>query len=49
MAKEIKKGKLYICGECGFKYKDKEIADMCEKWCNEHKSCNIAISKYAVK
>lgn len=29
-------------------YKDKEIVERCEKWCKEHKSCNINIIKYAV-
>ena len=49
MVKENKKANIYICDACGFKYKDKEIADMCEKWCKEHKSCNLAIAKYAIK
>ena len=40
--------KLYQCHECGLKYKEKEIADKCEAWCREHKSCNLEIIKYAV-
>jgi len=38
----------YQCGECGLKYKDRKIADQCEAWCEEHKSCNLDIIKYSV-
>lgn len=41
--------KLYICEECGFKYKEKEWADKCETFCREHKGCNIEITKHSVK
>lgn len=47
--KMVKNNILYSCEECGFKYKEKDIADKCEEWCKEHKSCNIAIAKYAIK
>lgn len=40
---------LYRCSECGFRYKDKEIAEKCQIWCKEHKSCNLDIIKYAEK
>ncbi len=40
--------KYYICEECRFKYKDKELAQKCEKWCKKHKSCNLNITKYAI-
>jgi len=39
----------YVCEECKFKYKDKIIAQKCENWCKKHKSCNLKITKYAVK
>ena len=39
--------KLYQCDECGFHYQDKEIAEKCEAWCKEHKSCNIEIIAHA--
>ena len=39
--------KLYQCEECGFKYKDKNIAEKCEIWCKEHNSCNIEITAHA--
>ncbi len=39
--------KIYICNECGFKYKDKEWAQKCMGWCRKYKSCNIEITKHA--
>ena len=36
----------YQCQECGLFYKTKELALECEKWCREHKSCNIEIIKH---
>ncbi len=41
--------KLYRCPECGFEYKEKEWAEKCGDWCKEHKSCNLEITKHAVK
>jgi len=40
---------LYQCEECGLKYESKEIAEKCQVWCSEHKSCNLDIIKNAVK
>ena len=40
---------LYQCEECGLFYLDKKIAEECQKWCAQHKSCNIEIIKHAVK
>ncbi len=40
---------LYQCEDCDLKYESKEIAEKCEAWCREHKSCNLDIIKYAVK
>lgn len=40
---------LYQCPECGLKYAEKEIAEKCQAWCHEHKSCNLDIIKYAEK
>lgn len=39
---------LYICGECGLAYADRERADECETWCRTHKTSNPEITKYAV-
>jgi hypothetical protein len=33
---------------CGFAYKDKNVAQDCEHWCKEYKSCNMEITKNAV-
>ena len=38
--------KVYVCGECGYEYKDKEWMEKCQRWCREHKSCNIDIIKH---
>ncbi len=43
------KKKLYQCRECGFEYKKKEWAEKCQNWCKENKSCNLEITKYAVR
>lgn len=41
--------KLFKCMECGFEYHEKIWAEKCETWCKEHKSCNIEITKHAIK
>lgn len=41
--------KVYQCEECKLFYKEEKIAQECEKWCKEHKSCNLEIIKQAVK
>jgi len=40
---------LFKCSECGFKYRKKELAEKCRKWCKKYRSCNVEITKYAVK
>jgi len=30
-------------------YQEKEWAEKCEAWCKEHKSCNLKITKHAIK
>ena len=40
---------FYVCEECGFAYKEKALAEKCESWCKKHHSCNIEITKNAVK
>lgn len=40
---------LYQCEECGFHYEDQKLAEKCEAWCKEHKSCNIEITTSAVE
>ncbi len=40
--------KLYQCEECKLVYENKEIAEQCQVWCKEHKSCNLDLIKCAV-
>ena len=40
---------LYQCDECGFHYLERPLAEKCEAWCKEHKSCNIGIVNDAVE
>ena len=50
MVKELRKDDriLYVCEACGFAYKQKEWAEKCQEWCQEHNSCNLEITQYAV-
>ena len=50
MVKELRKDNvtLYICEACGFSYKEKEWAEKCQKWCMQHQSCNLEITRHAV-
>ena len=40
---------LYKCRECGLKYQEKEWAEKCQAWCKKYKSCNLEITKHAIK
>ncbi|MEM2909864.1 MAG: hypothetical protein QXO01_02185 [Nitrososphaerota archaeon] len=47
-----RKGKIgtyYICEECGLVYSEVSIAERCEDWCRNHKSCNLEITRNAVE
>ncbi len=50
MVKETKKnGKtLYICEECGVAYEEKEWAEKCQQWCEQHQSCNLEIIQHSI-
>ena len=39
---------FFVCDECGFGYKQRETAKMCEDYCKEHGVCSIGITKKAV-
>lgn len=41
--------KLYRCQECGLEFKKKELAEKCQNWCKENKSCNLEITKYSIR
>jgi hypothetical protein len=40
--------KYYQCEECGHIYETEELANKCEEWCKEHRSCNLEIVKESV-
>jgi len=43
MVKEV-----YACEICGLVYADKALAEKCERFCGEHKSCDLTIIKQAI-
>ena len=51
MVKKVtKNGKDYfMCEECNMYYETKELAEQCEKYCNEKHACNMEIIKHAVQ
>ena len=50
MVKELLKNKsvLYICEACGFAYREKELAEKCQQWCEQYHSCNLEITQHAI-
>ncbi|RDE17534.1 MAG: hypothetical protein C4K49_02390 [Candidatus Thorarchaeota archaeon] len=44
-----KVGDLYECQQCHLLYHDEHWAKKCEEWCIKHRSCNLEITKHAVK
>ena len=53
MVKEVERNNLeyYYCEGCKLLYekKDRKWAEECEKWCEEHDSCNFAITQHSIK
>ena len=39
----------YTCPQCRFVYRDENLAKKCELWCKEHHTCNLEITKHAIK
>lgn len=39
---------LFTCPLCGLRYRTKDLAERCQAWCREHKSCNLEIIQHAV-
>mgnify|MGYP001589436656 CR=1 FL=1 len=39
---------VYICERCGLIYRNRKIAEKCQNWCDNYKSCNLKISKNAL-
>lgn len=50
MVKELQQNSktFYQCEACGFTYADKEWAEKCQAWCEEHHSCHLEITEHAV-
>ncbi|MBI1973954.1 hypothetical protein HYS54_04015 [Candidatus Micrarchaeota archaeon] len=40
---------VFSCEECGFAYAENEWARKCEGWCRAHKSCNLEITRHALR
>jgi len=40
---------VFECEVCRFHYEDEAKAEECEKWCREHKSCNLEITRFALE
>ena len=51
MIKEVEKNgkKYYECELCGLVYNNKDTAEQCEKFCEEHKGCNLCNSEITEK
>lgn len=47
--KNINEVKYYMCDECYLIYNKKRDALLCEEWCRNNKSCNLEITKKALK
>ncbi len=46
----VKKTNIFwICEKCKLKYYGKIWAEKCEDWCKKYKSCNLEITKHAIK
>ncbi len=51
MVKKINKNNksYYQCVDCKLIYDDINWANKCEDWCKKYKSCNLEITKHAIK
>lgn len=47
--KKINEKECYRCSECLLYYPNKKMAEKCENWCKTNKSCNLDITKFAIK
>lgn len=51
MVKAVRKGTktFYKCNVCGLVYREKEIAEKCQNWCETHEgTCNLEYVQHAV-
>ena len=42
-------GNVYLCSVCGFGYDNHITAKECKNWCKTHKTCNLKLTKKAIK
>lgn len=40
---------VFKCEKCGWLYRDKEIAEKCQDWCENNESCNLEYQKKSIK
>lgn len=40
---------LSACPVCKLRYRERQWAERCEAWCRVHQSCNLEITKHALK
>ena len=46
---KIEGKECYQCEECLLYYENKKLSKKCEQWCKTNRSCNLLITKYALK
>jgi len=39
---------FYKCKDCGYTFKDRKLAEECEKYCNENKKCKESIIRHGI-
>lgn len=44
-----KDNNFYTCKICQLSYKEKKWAERCDAWCRKNKSCNLEITRHAIK
>lgn len=40
---------VYRCGECGFRYRERELAERCEEFCRKRGVCSGEITAESVE
>lgn len=48
MVEETEEG-LYRCEECGFRYREREVAERCEEYCRTRGVCSEEITAESVE
>lgn len=41
-------GHRFACTECGLVYRESGLAEACQRHCETHESCNLAIGRQAI-